>query len=140
MYYHASCVDFNGKGILLIGPSGSGKSDAALRLIDSGAQLVSDDQVFLENVDGCLMASPPSQIQGMMEVRGIGLIHCTFKAKTHLALAIDLTPPVSVPRMPEINYFEVLNLRIPQLVLNPFEASFTAKVKVALTQEASFFA
>lgn len=139
MYCHASCVDLNGKGILLLGPSGSGKSDAALRLMEIGAQLVSDDQVILDNMNGALVASPPSQIQGMMEVRGIGLIHCAFKLQTYLTLAIDLTPPVSVPRMPEIGYFEALKVRIPQLVLNPFEASFTAKVKVALEQDFSFF-
>jgi len=42
---HASCVSIDGKGILLLGPSGSGKSDLSLRLIDGGATLVADDRV-----------------------------------------------------------------------------------------------
>ena len=140
MHCHATCVDFNGKGILLLGPSGSGKSDAALRLMDAGALLVADDQVILTRQGESLTASPPPQIQGMMEVRGLGLIHCSFKAQTHLSLAVDLTPNLEVPRMPQARYFEALDVRVPLLILNPFEASFTAKVKAALSDGFSFFA
>lgn len=140
MHCHATCVDFNGKGILLLGPSGSGKSDAALRLMDAGALLVADDQVILTRQGESLTASPPPQIQGMMEVRGLGLIRCSFKAQTHLSLAVDLTPSLEVPRMPQARYFEALDVRVPLLILNPFEASFTAKVKAALSDGFSFFA
>jgi hypothetical protein len=69
---HASCVACRGRAILIIGPSGSGKSDLALRLIDRGARLVSDDQTLVTLENGRLLASPPRTIQGLVEVRGLG--------------------------------------------------------------------
>ena len=52
---HATCVAIEGRGVLIVGPSGSGKSDLALRLIDRGAALVADDYTDL-NVDGRALA------------------------------------------------------------------------------------
>src|SRR3546814_11301183 len=66
---HASCVALDGRAVLLMGASGSGKSDLALRLIDRGWSLVSDDYVTLECRGGKLVAAPPEQIAGRMEVR-----------------------------------------------------------------------
>src|SRR3546814_17418763 len=71
---HATCIAIDGRGILLRGPSGSGKSDLALRLIDGGALLVADDQVILTEADGELTASAPATTAGRMEVRGIGVV------------------------------------------------------------------
>ena len=58
---HGACVDLSGAGVLLRGPSGSGKSDLALRLIDGGASLVADDRVDLEVRDGNLAAHAPGK-------------------------------------------------------------------------------
>ncbi len=87
---HASCVAIKGRAILIIGPSGSGKSDLALRLIDRGARLVSDDQTHVRLENGRLLASPPKTIQGMVEVRGLGIRAMEWEADVPLAVAIEL--------------------------------------------------
>ena len=75
---HATCISYRDNGILLIGPSGSGKSDLALRMMmNKGAQLVADDRTDVEEKFGRLRATCPENIRGMMEVRGIGL--CRFE-------------------------------------------------------------
>ena len=58
---HATAVAIGGRAVLLRGPSGSGKSDLALRLIDAGAELVSDDQSLLERRgDTVVVRAPPT--------------------------------------------------------------------------------
>ncbi|MHA1114324.1 MAG: HPr kinase/phosphorylase, partial [Alphaproteobacteria bacterium] len=84
---HATCVSLWGAGILLRGPSGSGKSDLALRLIDGGAVLVADDQVSLELRDGGLFASPPAATAGKLEVRGVGIVTVPFDEEAPMRLA-----------------------------------------------------
>ena len=69
---HASTVSIKGRAVLIEGPSGSGKSDLALRLIDRGATLVSDDYTIVRRIDGNLIASAPPNIAGLCEVRGCG--------------------------------------------------------------------
>lgn len=71
---HASCVAIGPRAVLLMGESGVGKSDLALRLLDRGAHLVSDDYTMLAVRDATLFASAPATIAGMIEVRGIGLV------------------------------------------------------------------
>ena len=71
---HATTVLVDGTGVLLRGPSGSGKSDLALRLIDGGARLVADDQTALAVENGVLVAHPPRSIAGRLEVRGLGIV------------------------------------------------------------------
>jgi serine kinase of HPr protein (carbohydrate metabolism regulator) len=56
---HATCVAIDGRGILIRGRSGAGKSDLALRLIDRGARLVSDDYTILAASGGRLRAAAP---------------------------------------------------------------------------------
>ena len=86
MQIHASCAAREGKGVLLLGPSGSGKSDLLLRLIDRGFDLVADDRV---NVDGDL-ASAPAALAGLLEIRGLGLVRLPHVASARLALAVEL--------------------------------------------------
>lgn len=71
---HASCVAAEGHAVLITGRSGSGKSDLALRLIDRGFTLVSDDRTILRKQDGRLIASAPDTIKGKIEVRGVGIL------------------------------------------------------------------
>src|SRR3546814_16697066 len=70
---HASCVALDGRAILLMGNSGSGKSDLSLRLIDRGWSLVADDSVCLLPSGGTLLAKPPQNIAGRIRVRHVGL-------------------------------------------------------------------
>src|SRR5690606_18170052 len=71
---HATCVVIGEIGVILRGPSGSGKSDLALRLVDTGGLLVADDQVFLSVENGALVARAPPTISGKLEVRGLGIV------------------------------------------------------------------
>ncbi|CUW37614.1 Putative HPr kinase/phosphorylase, regulates carbohydrate metabolism [Magnetospirillum sp. XM-1] len=129
---HGTCVAISGRGILLRGPSGGGKSDLALRLIDGGALLVADDQTRLERDGDGLVASPPATIAGMIEVRGLGLVRLPYLERAPLELVIDLVSSSGVERLPEANTLELLGLPVRHLRLAPFEASAAAKVRLAM--------
>ena len=72
---HGCMVDMRGIGILIIGRSGSGKSETAIGLIERGASLVADDMVSIKYVGGELVATAPALSRGYMEIRGIGIIN-----------------------------------------------------------------
>ncbi|WP_096703657.1 HPr kinase/phosphatase C-terminal domain-containing protein [Magnetospirillum sp. 15-1] len=129
---HATCVAIDGRGVLLRAPSGGGKSDLALRLVDEGALLVADDQTRLERDGESLIASPPEAIAGLLEVRGLGLVRLPHLERVRLELVIDLTSPSEVERLPEPNALELLGLAVRRLCLAPFEASAAAKVRLAM--------
>src|SRR3954454_8456456 len=71
---HASTVAIDGRAVLVTGPSGTGKSDLALRLLDRGFTLVSDDQTIVKKDGNRLLASAPPNIAGKLEIRGIGIM------------------------------------------------------------------
>lgn len=126
---HASCVSMNNKAILLIGDSGSGKSDLALRLIDGGAQLVSDDYVEITKEGDILIVAPPESIEGLIEMRGVGIMTMPFIRDTELKLAIKLVKCDEVERLPEPQFFDCLEHKIPLLSLYAFDASTPAKIR-----------
>ena len=129
---HATCVAIAGNGILLRGPSGHGKSDLALRLIDGGAFLVADDQVVLETEAGCLVARAPAPIAGKLEVRGLGPVSVDSVPLAPIRLVVDLTPGEMIERLPEQQVASILGVSLPVMTLDPFHASAPAKVRVAL--------
>jgi HPr kinase/phosphorylase len=122
----------DGAGILLRGPSGSGKSDLALRLIDGGARLVADDQTELRRSGSGLVASAPAAIAGLLEIRGIGIVRCPAAASAPLRLVVDLVPSESIERLPEARSCRYLDCDIPLIALAPFEASAPAKLRFAV--------
>ena len=129
--FHATCVVRGGRAVLLAGPSGSGKSDLALRLIDRDYALVSDDQVLLSCKDGQLIAAPPPSIAGKMEVRGLGIVDIAHHPDQPVALFVDLA--ATPLRMPEEDDGEtILGIRLPRISLVASEASAAAKVTLAL--------
>ncbi len=139
MLVYASCVAIDGHAALLRGPSGSGKSDLALRLIDDGAALVADDQVLLEAVmletgDGNLMASAPAPLSGLLEVRAIGIVKCDVIASAPVRLIIDLDTAVTIERMPDSGTCALLGIDLPRITLDPFEPSAPAKTRIALRE------
>ncbi len=128
---HATSVAIGGRGILLCGASGAGKSDLALRLIDRGAMLISDDYTIVQRSGGQLIASPPATIAGKMEVRGLGVVDMPHVREARLALVIDLAQHID--RMPDDpDEWLIAGARLPVIRLSPFEASAPIKVELAL--------
>ena len=132
---HASCVALGSRGVLLLGKSGAGKSDLALRLIDDGATLVADDRTVLFARRGALYARAPESIRGLLEIRGLGIVELKSRANVKIALVVQLgregerlpvhrlyrpPPPLSMGAAP------------PQIALNGAHASTPAKVRAAL--------
>lgn len=129
---HATCVEIERRAVLLRGPSGSGKSDLALRLIDAGARLVADDQVELEVRNGRLWARPPAALAGRMEVRGVGIRRLAFRDRSAVGLIVDLVPRAQVPRLPEPETETLVGVALPRLRLAAFEASTPAKLRLLM--------
>jgi HPr kinase/phosphorylase len=133
---HASCVQFEGAGLLIRGPSGSGKSDLAIRLIDAGARLVADDRTELVREGNRLIASAPRAIAGLLEARGVGIVRVPALARAAIALVVDLAPAEAVERMPGNSRVSLLGLKVPRLRLDPFQASSVAKLRLYLRRPA----
>lgn len=126
---HASCVSIAGRGVLLLGDSGSGKSDLALRLIDDGAMLMGDDQVVLVSSSSQILASPAPRLEGLIEARGVGIMRLPYITDVPLALAVKLVAQNAVERMPEPEFFDCLGIKLPLLSLHAFESSTPAKIR-----------
>jgi HPr kinase/phosphorylase len=129
-----TCVEVEGLGVLFRGPTGSGKSDLALRLIDSGGQLIADDYTELSLENATLIARAPQTIRGLLEVRGIGILKIDGTLQTNLGVIIDLVTPEQVERIPEDQSEELLGIHIPLFRLFPREASGPAKVRLVVRQ------
>jgi serine kinase of HPr protein (carbohydrate metabolism regulator) len=122
------------KAVLLAGPSGVGKSDLALRLIDGGARLVADDQTALRAEAGRLYAAPPQSIEGLIEVRHVGILRLPFIAAAAVELYIDLTSlDAGLQRLPDEETLSLLDVPVRRLRLPAFAASTPAKIRAALT-------
>lgn len=103
---HATCVAVEGRGVLITGPSGSGKSSLALALMAHGARLVADDQVTLSLRDGALWATCPPAIRGMIEARGLGLLAAETVDRAEVTVAVDMgqTEGVRLPPLRNVTY------------------------------------
>jgi serine kinase of HPr protein (carbohydrate metabolism regulator) len=130
---HASCVAIDGRAVLIEGPSGSGKSDLALRLIDQGAKLVSDDYTVLIRERDRLYAQPPATIAGKIEVRGIGIIDLPHEKHVPVALVVCLAEKIE--RMPEPREpRRIAGVTLPEVALVAHELSAPIKVALALAR------
>jgi serine kinase of HPr protein (carbohydrate metabolism regulator) len=125
-----------GVAALMRGPSGSGKSDLALRFVTTveGGRLVSDDQTLVRRVGEKLVARAPAPISGLVEVRGIGIVALPSEDEVPLGLLVDLVSREAVPRLPPdpATRERILDSDVPVLKLAPFEASAPIKLKLAL--------
>lgn len=130
---HASSVAIGGRAVLIAGLSGSGKSDLALRLIDRGAQLVSDDYTIVRRSGSDLVAGPAPNIVGKIEVRGLGIVEMSTAGEVPVALYVDLDQ--SPERLPEPGERRTLaGVTIPVVALAGHENSAPIKVELALKQ------
>ena len=109
---NASCVAIGGRGLLIEGPPGRGKSSLALALIDRGAALVGDDGMVLELREGRLWASPPPHIAGHLEIRGVGIVSLPALSAP-LCLALILTE--EAPRLPDLGTRAIMGVTLPSL-------------------------
>lgn len=128
---HASTVAQDGRAVLIMGPSGSGKSDLALRLLDRGFVLVSDDQTIVRREDSRLVATAPPNIAGKLEIRGIGIVGMESATDVPVALVVQLTSEIE--RLPdERRERPVLGVNLPLVSVDALTASAASKVALAL--------
>ena len=149
--WHATCVSVEGRGVLLLGSSGAGKSDLALRLIHGtfrvggrtiAPELVADDRVCVEvrsarigQDDGRLVARAPATLAGLIEVRGLGILEFPSETEAELCLAVELVKSGDPERLPDpAPVAIILGRKLPLIHISPFEASAPLKVVLALLQ------
>ena len=128
---HASTVAKEGRAVLISGPSGSGKSDLTLRLLDRGFTLVSDDQTIIRREGDRLISSAPPTIKGKLEIRGIGIIDMDTVSDVPVALYVELTS--EIVRLPDDRRERpVLGVNLPLISVDAQTASAASKVALAL--------
>ena len=127
---NVSCVAMRGRGILIMGEPGSGKSSLALALLDRGAELVGDDGVTLEQDGDQIVASPPPNTAGLIEIRNVGLLEVPT-ATAPIAIVVNLTPEAE--RLP-LGTGEALLLGrpVPQVDLFPDTPALPLRAEAAL--------
>ena len=130
---HSSSVVIDDNGVLILGDSGSGKSDLALRLIDNGATLISDDiSICRKNSNNIYLYCPP-EIKGLLEVREIGIITVPFVERIKLRLVVNLKSDNN-ERFPKDSSFRILGIKIPIINIEGKNSSAVAKIKVKLNE------
>ena len=130
---HSSSVVIEDNGVLILGNSGSGKSDLALRLIDNGATLISDDiSICRKNSNNIYLYCPP-EIKGLLEVREIGIITVPFVERIKLRLVVNLKSNNN-ERFPKDSSFRILGIKIPIINIEGKNSSAVAKIKVKLNE------
>ena len=130
---HSTSVVIDDNGVLILGDSGSGKSDLALRLIDNGATLISDDiSICRKNSNNIYLYCPP-EIKGLLEVREIGIITVPFVERIKLRLVVNLKSNNN-ERFPKDSTYKILGIKIPIINIEGKNSSAVAKIKVKLNE------
>jgi HPr kinase/phosphorylase len=111
---HATCVDVNGSGVLIVGRSGSGKSSLAINLLALGSTLVADDQCELVRKNNRFRISKPASLPKSIEIRGIGLVSVPMVNETSLDWIVNMDE-VEKERMPTPRFTKIGGFRVPTI-------------------------
>ena len=112
MIMHATCVDVNGSGVLIVGHSGSGKSSLAINLLALGSKLVADDQCELVKKNKKLCVFKPASLPNSIEIRGVGLVSVPMVVETSLDWVVNMDE-AEKERMPDLRFTEIDGYKIP---------------------------
>lgn len=123
---HATTVAIGDHGVVILGPSGSGKSALALQLIALGARLVADDRTILTSTPQGLVASCPPAGRGLIEARGVGILCAPPLEQVNVALAVDLAQQ-ETDRLP-LRRKVMLHGHDIDLVYGPTSAHFPSSI------------
>jgi HPr kinase/phosphorylase len=144
---HGCMVDLRGIGVLIMGKSGSGKSETAIGLLERGASLVADDMVRLRWANGELTASAPELSRGYIEIRGIGIVNvanlfglASIRPEKRLDLVVRLIPHVDLNEVDRVGIqqqtFEVLGQEVAMVEIPVAAGRDTARmVAIAALQQ-----
>ena len=121
-------LNIYGKGIMITGKSGIGKSELALDLINRGHMLVADDRVDVTRVHKSLLCTAPKILKRMLEIRGVGIVDVTrmFGANAYLNRCqldfviklVKYDEGMESDRLnPITESFDVLGLEVPMLTI-----------------------
>ena len=109
---HGSCVDFNGKGLLILGAPRSGKSSLAIACMSIGATLVGDDYISLNVCDNKIIATSPPNIMGKIEISKVGILNCDYTKNTNINLVINLSEVEKI-RLPKRRFINLNSCKVP---------------------------
>ncbi len=136
---HASALIYEGRGVLVRGATGAGKSRLVFDLVEDAsahghdAALIADDRVTIEAHHGRLVARTPATIAGKIEVRGIGIVDLAHEPAGVVALVVDIEE-VQPPRMPEedARFTVIAGVRLPAIRLWREDLRGVRRVRSAL--------
>ena len=132
LVHQASGVVLDGRGLLIEGPPGSGKSALTLALIDRGATLIGDDGIALSHRASRLWASPPPNTAGKLEIRNVGLIDLPVaEAPVALVLRLDRGAPRFIELADEVG---LAGIMLPTVALYPDTSALALRAEWALRQ------
>lgn len=127
---NVTAVAIDGRGLLIAGEAGAGKSSLALALIDRGATLIGDDGIVIDGESGHPLACPPKTTRGLLEVRNVGLVELET-TEVPIALVLQLT--TLAPRYPmELATTKLGGVDIPVLLFRPGDATQALRAEFAL--------
>jgi len=132
---HATCIAVDGRGVVITGDSGAGKSALGLQLIDGGGQLVADDVTAIYRDGPRLIARAPVQGAGMIEARGNGILQLPFADQAPISYFVELVD-AAPERLPEPAYRTELDVAVPLLRVDARHPATAALIRLAVTHGA----
>lgn len=127
---HATCVAFGDRAVLIRGPSDSGKSALALELIGIGAVLIADDLTPLRREGKKIIALAPPRLRGVIEARGVGLLHTPYRERAKLCLVVDMGR-LECERLPHNHVSDLLGVAI-ETIYKVEAAHFAVAIKMLI--------